>query len=191
MEIKRKAEVNGQEELEDCWTTLRDTLINAVEEACGKSGVGGKEKEDLQHNMNIWNEELEKEKMKISMNKTKVMAVATNHREIEIKLKNRRIEQVTNFKYLGATIHQECRMEGEINSRTASGGRLYYALSRGFLDMKDVSQKAKMAVFWSTYVPTLLYSSETWTLTERRRSKLQAQEMRFLRRVIGRQEETN
>ena len=34
-------------------------------------------------------------------------------------------------------------------------------------------------------VPTLLYGSETWTLQRRHRSKLQAVEMKYLRKVEG------
>ena len=34
-------------------------------------------------------------------------------------------------------------------------------------------------------VPTLLYGSETWTLQKRHRSKIQAMEMRYLRKVEG------
>ena len=34
-------------------------------------------------------------------------------------------------------------------------------------------------------VPTLLYGSETWTLQKRHRSKIQAMEMRYLRKEEG------
>ena len=34
-------------------------------------------------------------------------------------------------------------------------------------------------------VPTLLYGSETWTLQKRHRSKIQAMEMRYLRKIEG------
>ena len=34
-------------------------------------------------------------------------------------------------------------------------------------------------------VPTLLYGRETWTLQKRHRSKTQAMEMRYLRKIEG------
>ena len=40
-----------------------------------------------------------------------------------------------------------------------------------------------MAIFKTVYRPTLIYGHEKWILTENTRSRIQAAEMRFLRRV--------
>ncbi|KAK3555164.1 hypothetical protein QTP86_010048 [Hemibagrus guttatus] len=40
-------------------------------------------------------------------------------------------------------------------------------------------------VYQSIYVPTLTYGHEPWVMTERVRSRIQAAEMSFLRRVAG------
>ena len=49
----------------------------------------------------------------------------------------------------------------------------------------ELSRKAKISVFKSIYIPTLTYGHELWVMTERMRSRVQAAEMRFLRRVAG------
>ncbi|KAK3534420.1 hypothetical protein QTP86_015228 [Hemibagrus guttatus] len=51
---------------------------------------------------------------------------------------------------------------------------------------KELSRKAKLSIYQSIYVPTLTYGHELWVMTERVRSRIQAAEMCFLRRVAGR-----
>ncbi len=51
---------------------------------------------------------------------------------------------------------------------------------------KELSCKAKLSIYRSIYVPTLTYGHELWIMTERTSSRIQAAEMRFLRRVAGR-----
>ena len=53
-------------------------------------------------------------------------------------------------------------VEEENNSRVSSAGRLFNAIKTGFLNRKEVSKKPCFQ-----YMPTLTYSSESWTLTEK------------------------
>ncbi|KAK3554499.1 hypothetical protein QTP70_024405, partial [Hemibagrus guttatus] len=50
---------------------------------------------------------------------------------------------------------------------------------------KELSRKAKLSIYQSVYVPTLTYGHELWVMTKRIRSRIQAAEMSFLRRVGG------
>ena len=50
---------------------------------------------------------------------------------------------------------------------------------------RELSKKAKLAIFRSIFVPILTYGHESWVMTERMRSQVQASEMRFLRRIEG------
>ncbi|TWW64289.1 hypothetical protein D4764_03G0012970 [Takifugu flavidus] len=50
---------------------------------------------------------------------------------------------------------------------------------------RELSQKAKLSIYRSIFVPTLTYGHELWVMTERTRSQVQAAEMSFLRRVAG------
>ncbi|TWW77324.1 hypothetical protein D4764_12G0007140 [Takifugu flavidus] len=51
--------------------------------------------------------------------------------------------------------------------------------------MKELSRKMKLSIYRSIYVPILTYSHQRWVMTERTRSRIQAAEMSFLRRVAG------
>jgi hypothetical protein len=42
-----------------------------------------------------------------------------------------------------------------------------------------------MALYSSTYIPTLLYGSEFWVTTEKQKQTIQTAEMKYLRRVKG------
>ena len=50
---------------------------------------------------------------------------------------------------------------------------------------KELSQKVKLSIYRSIYVPILTYGHELWVVTERTRSRIQAAEMGFLCRVSG------
>ena len=46
-------------------------------------------------------------------------------------------------------------------------------------------KKAKLSICKAVFVPILTYGHESWVMTERMRSQVQASEMRFLRRIEG------
>ena len=58
-------------------------------------------------------------------------------------------------------------------------------LKRSAIMRKELSKEAKLSIFKSVYIPVLTYGHESWILTEKVRSRVQAAEMRFLRAVKG------
>lgn len=48
---------------------------------------------------------------------------------------------------------------------------------------RELSQKAKLSIYWSIFVPTLTYGHEEWVITERTRLRVRAIEMGLPRRV--------
>ena len=50
---------------------------------------------------------------------------------------------------------------------------------------RKLSKKAKLSIFKAVFVPILTYGHESWVMTERMKSQVQASEMRFLRRIEG------
>ncbi|PWA27268.1 hypothetical protein CCH79_00018322 [Gambusia affinis] len=59
------------------------------------------------------------------------------------------------------------------------------ALYQSVVVKRELSQKARLSIHRSIYVPTLIYGHELWVMTERTRSWIQAAEMGFLQRVSG------
>lgn len=62
---------------------------------------------------------------------------------------------------------------------------MFYAVNRSFLNKREVSERTKTVVYKSCYRPIMTYGCESWALTTKHESRLQAQEMRYLRRVVG------
>ena len=50
---------------------------------------------------------------------------------------------------------------------------------------RELSKKAKLSIFKIVFVPILTYGHESWVMTERVRSQVQASKRRVLRRIEG------
>ena len=145
----------------------------------------GKSEKDLQHNINILNNELTKRGMRINAKKTKTMLVSKESKVQNLKLGRENLEQVQNYNYLGVMINCEGKLRDEISQRIKKAMTVYNQLGKAFTSKQELSVKTKMAVFDTVFCPTLLYGCETWTLDSREHSRLQATEMKYLRRVVG------
>lgn len=139
----------------------------------------------LKQNIEVWNHALEKKGMKLNKTKTKVMMVAKEKEEINICIEGTKLEQVDTFQYLGIMLEEKGDLNMEINNRIEKTNKLYYAMNKGFLSKREIGRETKMKVFKTIYRPVLTYACESWVLTTRQKSKLQATEMKYLRRVKG------
>ena len=77
------------------------------------------------------------------------------------------------------------KLEQEMNRRIGASSAIMRALLRSIVVKRELSQKAKLSIYWSIFVPTLTCSHEIWIVTERMRSQIQAAEMGFLQKVAG------
>ena len=50
---------------------------------------------------------------------------------------------------------------------------------------KEVERKTKLQIYDSIYIPTLLYGSESWVVNKKVESRMNAAEMKALRKVYG------
>ncbi|KAK3511173.1 hypothetical protein QTP70_032217, partial [Hemibagrus guttatus] len=80
----------------------------------------------------------------------------------------------------------EGRMDREIDRRIGAAAAVMRSMYRSVVVKKELTRKVKLSIYQSIYVPTLTYGHELWVMTERVRSRIQAAEMSFLRRVAGR-----
>ena len=70
------------------------------------------------------------------------------------------LPEVEEFKYLGVLFTSEGRMEREIDGRIGAASAVLRALRRSVVVKKELSQKAKLCIYWSIYVPILTYGHE-------------------------------
>jgi len=97
----------------------------------------------------------------------------------------RSFPKVEEFKYFGVLFTSEGRMKHEIDRQIGAASAVLWALHRPVVVKKELSQKAKLSIYRSIYVPTLTYGHELWVVNERTRPRIQTAEMGFLHRVSG------
>src|SRR5699024_6328874 len=86
------------------------------------------------------------------------------------------IRQVEEFKYLGTLFTSDGRQEKEISRRINIASAVLRELWP-LAGHRAVSTDALIAIFNSVYRASLTYGHESWILTERTRSRVQAAEM--------------
>ena len=136
---------------------------------------------DLQHSLDRFAAECEAAGMRISTSKSEAMVLSRKPMDCLLRVGNESLPQVKEFKYLGVLFASEGTMEREIGWRAA--GAVLHSLYRTVVTKRELSRKAKLSIYRSIFVPTLTYGHEVWVLTERTRSRVQAAEMGFLRRM--------
>ena len=139
----------------------------------------------LQQNLDIWNSVLKSKNMKTNTEKSKVMVIAHDDLSTQVHIDGHTVEQVNEFKYLGCVLDSKGKHEIEVNERINAAAKLYHALNKSFISKKEVSSQTKIKVFKTIFRPVLLWGSESWVLSKRLKSHIQAMEMKYLRRVKG------
>ena len=124
-------------------------------------------------------------RMTINWGKTKVMVVKRGGGTCNITVYGVEIENVKTMKYLGAMLDEEGSCEAEVDHRIGAASKVIGAMRKEIIDRRELSKATKLRVINATVMPTLLYACETRTLLERHKSRIQALEMRCLRRVEG------
>ncbi|KAK3523213.1 hypothetical protein QTP86_022937 [Hemibagrus guttatus] len=141
---------------------------------------------DLQHALGRFAAECEATGMRVSTSKSEAMVLDRKKVACTLQVGGEVLPQVEQFKYLGVLFTSEGRMDREIDRRIGAAAAVMWSMYRSVVVKKELSRKAKLSIYQSIYVPTLTYGHELWVMTERVRSRIQAAEMSFLRRVAGR-----
>ncbi|KAK5888302.1 hypothetical protein CesoFtcFv8_016814 [Champsocephalus esox] len=123
--------------------------------------------------------------MRISTSKSEAIVLSRKPMDCPLQVGNESLPQVKEFKYLGVLFSSEGSMEREMGRRIGAAGAVLQSLYRTVVTKRELSRKAKLSVYRAIFVPTLTYGHEGWVMTERTRSRIQAAEMGFLRRVAG------
>ena len=75
-------------------------------------------------------------------------------------------------------------MGSEVERRIGMTMQTVAAMKKVY-DSREISRGAKVTVFEAVAIAALTYGCESWVLTEREKSRLQATEMRVLRKIAG------
>ena len=75
-------------------------------------------------------------------------------------------------------------MDAEVRERLSAGGKVMGGLA-SLWKCRGMSIEAKMCMWESIVVPTVMYGSKSWVLSAEERNRLNVFDMRCLRRVLG------
>ena len=141
--------------------------------------------EGLQSNLQVLSDVLSRWELKVNWRKTKVMRVARKSEECEVTIGEEIIEQVDAMKYLGVMISSDGSMDKAVEARIGNATRVIRGMNEMVLRRKELSRSTKLKVVNATVMPKLMYGCETWSLSKRQQSKVQATQMNVLRRIEG------
>ena len=122
--------------------------------------------------------------MEVSSEKSKVMTKSANKTPAQIYMNGQQLEEVSAFKYLGATLTKDSRSTTEIKSRLAIATSIMAKLDKIWKN-KNISFPTKMRLYRALVLSTLLYGCESWTMTAETTKRVRTFETKCFRRMLG------
>jgi hypothetical protein len=107
------------------------------------------------------------------------------HTDIDLTIRNQKVETVDSFTYLGCNVTRDQRPDKEINTRLTKAATAFNMLRYAIWRRKTISISAKLRIFRACVLPVLMYGSETWSLTTTHERRIISFYMKCLRIVIG------
>jgi hypothetical protein len=97
-----------------------------------------------------------------------------------MKIVNKSIQNVPQFKYLGTTVTNQNLIQEEIKRRLNSDNVCYHSV-QNLLSSHLLSKNVKIRIYKTIILLVLLYGCETWSLILMEEHRLRAFEIRVLR----------
>ena len=121
--------------------------------------------------------------MQINAEKTKLMTNNTNGFSPDIRVNGEKLDYLNRLKYLGVIIADE-GSKPEILARIAQA-RAALAKPKTIWNDRNIALSSKIRLMCSLVMSIFLYACEYWTLTADTERRIQAMEMRCLRKLLG------
>ena len=140
-------------------------------------------KSGLQHALNGFADACDIAGMKISTSKIEALHLSRNPVQCSLQVGGLSSKQVEKFKFLGVAFTSDGRQDEEMDVQSGKASDVMRALHHSVVLKRELSRKANLLMFKSIFVPIFTYDHESWAMTERVPSQMQASEMRFLRKI--------
>jgi hypothetical protein len=128
-------------------------------------------------------EHLEEEAKKVGLiiNQEKTCFLTNIKDESEIEQLKHKFNRVTEFKYLGAQISS---VKEDIIARRSKATVAFWSMKK-IWQSKTISLKLKIKIFKTTCIPIFLYGSETWTINNEIKKKINSFATISYRHILG------
>jgi len=121
--------------------------------------------------------------LRINDQKMKVMTVGKSCDQIKVKLEEQKLEQVSEFVYLGSLITEDEKCTAEVKRRIGLASGMNGRFGK-IWKSHNISNKTKVRLYELFVIPVLMYGAECWCLQKEDEGKISAAEMGWLRRII-------
>lgn len=141
---------------------------------------------DICKMVNILEEVTKEWGLTISIPKTKIMVWEAPEGEVRppLFIRGEVVEEVQEFKYLGSMFTSVGGDTRDVEVRINKAWGCFHKFKRKVWRQRAFGLATKMKIYKMTVIPTLLYGSESWTLTEAEEDKLESVQMRMLRSIM-------
>ena len=109
----------------------------------------------------------------------------------EISIGTEPLVKCKSFKYLGSTVSENARLEGELSLRMGRVSAVFGNLRERLWNNLHVSIRVKCKVYRATVLATLLYGAETWTVHRVQVEKLHVHILRAIMNISWKDKITN
>ena len=120
----------------------------------------------------------------VSGAKSEVQCIGRDELTMNISLGTSSLKQTEHFVYLGGTVSADQSCDKDIEQRIGLAAGIVRKLGKVWA-AKDISRETKVTLYKTLVQSVVLYNSETWTLKQEHKRKLQVFEMAVLRRICG------
>lgn len=164
--------------------TLRNRNINIICYADDAVLIADSE-DELQRILHTFNMTAKKYNMKVSAAKTKSMVVSRNPIRCKLEVDGKMIEQVMEFKYLGALLTSAKDLGTEVRDQALKAARVAGCLNEMVWRNKYMARESKVRVYKTIVRPVLTFATETRAETKRTKQQFRTVEMKVLRKIAG------
>jgi hypothetical protein len=83
------------------------------------------------------------------------------------------------------TVTADGKIDVDRNLRVQKAKKIYYQLVNTIVGNKELKEDTKMLIYNTVFIPTLLYGTESVTVLDKHKNRMQASETKYLRKVNG------
>ena len=102
----------------------------------------------------------------------------------KVRVSGEEVQEEDKFNYLGVMINTDGGRGEEVAHRVVEGRKLGGRMPKLWRE-NTISREVKRELYERVVVPTMVYGSETWSLSAQEKRKIEAFEMMCLRKVCG------
>ena len=127
----------------------------------------------------------EKFGLKINWSKTKIMPVekTPSNPLSSVEICGQTVEVVKQFTYLGSIVCSNGSLDAEISARAAKANSVFGRLLKTVFHKPQISRLTKARIYSASVASVMLYSAETWSLTQTQTLKVDAIQTKHLRKI--------